>query len=197
MATVATMNIPMGKDIYLREYSYLGFYSCQIVVPGVSEVYPIEDLVYNNRNSGKPIRNMVLNFKEYDAEEIFDIIDTLHDSINVEKYIGVIFENKFTLLEFKAQIHILLGNAEEALESLEFGTDKLGHLVGELIRMDLNELAWEDYEAALFNIYGREQVEKALRILKGEEFLIDTTLHAHYHNMLELYDKLELKKRLL
>ena len=184
----------MGKDMYLREYSYLGFYSCQMVVPGVSEVYPIDDLVYNNRNSGKLIREMILNFKELDAEVIIDNIETLHDSINVEKYIGVIFENKFTLLEFKAQIHILIGNAEEALESLEFGTDKLGHLIGELIRMDLNELNWEDYEEGLFNIHGQEQVEKALRILKGEEFLIDTTLHAHYHNMLEMYDKLEIKK---
>ena len=185
----------MDKEIYLREYSYLGFYSCQMVVPGVSEVYPIEDLVYNNRNSGKLIRNMILNFKKFDAEDILDTVETIHDSINVEKYIGVIFKNKFTLLEFKAQIHILLGDAEEALELLEFGTDKLGHLVGELIRMDLNELDWDDYEEAVFNIYGKEQVEKALRILKGEEFLIDTTFHAHYSNMLELYDKLELKKR--
>ena len=37
----------MGKDIYIREYDYLGFYSCQIIVPGVSEIYPLEDMIYN------------------------------------------------------------------------------------------------------------------------------------------------------
>ncbi|MDQ1337816.1 MAG: ribosomal protein methylthiotransferase accessory factor, partial [Campylobacterota bacterium] len=62
----------MDKELYIREYDYLGFYSCQIVVPSISEVYPIEDLTYNNKNSGKTIRNKVLNFTKYDAEDILD-----------------------------------------------------------------------------------------------------------------------------
>ncbi len=185
----------MGKEIFLREYSYLGFYSCQMIIPGVSEVYPIEDLTYNNRNSGKWIRNMVLHFEEYDPQEILDTIDSLDDSINVENYIGVIFENSFTMLEFKAQMHLILANTDEALASLEFGTNKLGHIAAELIRMDEEKLVWEEYEEALFNIFGRERVEKALRIVKGEEFLVDTTLHSDYHNMLEMYDRLERKKQ--
>ena len=105
----------MGKEMYLREYSYLGFYSCQIIVPGVSEVYPIDDLIYNNRNRGKWIRNMILHFEEYNPEEILETIDSLDDLLNVDTYIGVIFENSFTMLEFKAQIHLILGNIEEAL----------------------------------------------------------------------------------
>jgi len=185
----------MGKEMFLREYSYLGFYSCQMIVPGVSEVYPIEDLIYNNRNSGKWIRNMVLHFEEYAPQEILDTIDSLDDSINVEKYIGVIFENSFTMLEFKAHMRLILGNTDEALSSLEFGTNKLGHVVAELIRMDKEKLVWEEYEEALFNIFGRERVEKALRIVKGEEFLVNTTLHRDYHNMLEMYDRLERKKQ--
>ncbi|MCP4176534.1 MAG: hypothetical protein GY756_02110 [bacterium] len=186
----------MNKEMYLREYNYLGFYSCQMIVPGVSEVYPIEDLVYNNRNCGKLIRKMVLNFKEYNPEDILDTIDTLDDSLNIDNYIGVIFENKFTMLEFKAQIYIILGDAEKALELLEFGTNKFGHLIAELIRMDLDDLVWGEYEEALFNIYGQEKIEKALRILKGDEFLINTTLHRHYYNILEMYDRLERKKLL-
>lgn len=185
----------MGRELYLREYSYLGFYSCQMIVPGVSEVYPIEDLAYNNKNSGKWIRDMVLNFEAYDPEEILESIDSLDDSINVEKYIGVIFEENFTMVEFKAQMHLLLGNSEEALTLLEYGTNKLGHIVAELIRMGEGALVWEEYEEALFNVFGREKVEKALRILEGEAFLVNTTLHNDYHNMLAMYDRLECKKR--
>ncbi len=184
----------MGKEMYLREYNYLGFYSCQMIVPGVSEVYPIDDLIYNNRNRGKWIRNMVLHFDKYNPEEILDAIDPLDDSLNVDNYIGVIFEHSFSMLEFKAQMHLILGNTEEALASLEIGTNKLGHLVAELIRLDKEKLLWEEYEEALFNIFGRERVEKALRIVKGEEFLLNTTLHRDYHNMLEMYDRLEQKK---
>ena len=184
----------MGKEIFLREYNYLGFYSCQMIVPGVSEVYPIEDLIYNNRNSGKWVRNMVLHCEDYEPEEILEAIDSLDDSINVENYIGVIFENGFTMLEFKAHIHLILGNRDEALECLEFGTNKLGHIVAELIRMNEQKLVWQEYEGALFDIFGRESVEKALRIVAGEEFLIDTTLHCDYYNMLEMYDRLGRKK---
>ncbi|HEX5622877.1 MAG TPA: YcaO-like family protein [Sulfuricurvum sp.] len=184
----------MGKEMYVREYNYLGFYSCQMIVPGISEVYPIEDLTYNNKNNGKRIRDLVLHFEEYDAEEILEEIESLEDTLNVEKYIGVIFQNNFTMVEFKAQIHLLLGNTDEALSFLEFGTNSMGHIVAELIRMGEAELPWEEYEEGLCNVYGRVRVEKALKILEGEEFLIDTTLHADYHNMLKLYDKLEVKK---
>ncbi len=187
----------MDKEMYLREYSYLGFYSCQVVVPGVSEVYPVEDLIYNNRNIGKWIRKMVLDFQDYDPEEILDVIDSLDDSLGVENYIGVIFENNFTILELKAQLYLMLGNTEEALAALEFGTNKLGHIVAELIRMDMEKLVWEEYEEALFNIFGRERVAQAQRILKGEEFFIDTTLHPDYQNMLTMYDRVAGKKQTL
>lgn len=187
----------MGKEIYLREYDYLGFYSCQMIVPGVSEVYPIDDLTYNNKNSGKLIREMVLHFDEFDPEEILDAIDSLEDSLNMEKYIGVIFNNNFTMAEFKGQIHLLADNIEEALALLEFGTNKMGHIVAELIRMRELELEWTEYEEALCNIYTHEKVEQALSILGGEAYLIDVTLHQDYHNMLGMYDRLEGKKNVL
>jgi len=187
----------MNKEMYLREYSYLGFYSCQMIVPSVSEVYPIEDMSFNNKNNGKWIRDMVLNFEEYEGDEILDNIESLEETLNVEKYIGVIFKNNFTMQEFKAQIHLLLGNTDEALSLLEFGTNAMGHIVAELIRMGEAECVWEEYEEALFNIYGREKIEQALQILEGEAFLIDVTLHQDYYNMLKMYDRLEIKKALI
>jgi ribosomal protein S12 methylthiotransferase accessory factor len=187
----------MNKEMYVREYDYLGFYSCQMIVPGVSEVYPIEDMSFNNKNNGKRIRDVVFNFQEYDGEDILEMVESLEDTLNVEKYIGVIFQNNFTMQEFKAQIHLLLGNTDEALSLLEFGNNKIGHIIAELIRMGEDEYVWEEYEEALFNIYGKEKVQNALRILEGEEFLIDVTLHRDYHNMLKMYDRLEIKKALI
>jgi len=185
----------MGKESYLREYDYLGFYSCQMIVPGVSEVYPIEDLTYNNKNIGKQIRDMVLNFREYDPQDILMSIEQLEDSLNMEKYIGVIFENNFSMREFKAQIHLLLRETDEALELLEFGADKLGHIVVELARMEELEFDFKEYEEAFYNIFGETRVQKALRILDGDDFLIDMTLHGDYNNMLDMYERLESKKR--
>ena len=184
----------MNKEFYIREYDYLDFYSCQIIVPSVSEVYPIDDLIYNNKNNGKLIRDMVLNFAEYDPQKIMLQVESLEDSLNMEKYIGVIFEENFTMAEFKAQILLRLGKYDEALELLEYGTNKLGHLVVELARMQDMELDYEEYKEALYNVFSKEKVVKSLGILDNTDFLIQTTLHKDYTNMLGLYDKLERKK---
>ena len=184
----------MNKEIYLREYDYLGFYSCQMLVPSVSEVYPIDDMVYNNRNSGKFIREMVLNFTEFDPEDILDSIHSLDESLSVEKYIGVIFENNFTIQEFKAQIYLLAGEKDEALSLLEFGTNKMGQIVAELIHMENENYKFDNYKSALYNIFTQEKVQKALKILEGSAYLIDVSMHSHYDNMLDMYDRLEKKK---
>jgi ribosomal protein S12 methylthiotransferase accessory factor len=138
---------------------------------------------------------MVLNFEKYDANDILDVIDSLDDSLNMQLYIGVIFEENFTMQDFKAQMLLLLEEYDDALEILEFSNNKLGHLVAQLLRMQNDELEWNDYEESLFNIYGEEKIQKAVNILEGKEYLINRTLHQDYKNMLSMFDKLEVKKR--
>jgi ribosomal protein S12 methylthiotransferase accessory factor len=184
----------MGKEIYIRDYNYLDFYSCQMIVPGVSEVYPIDDLIYNNRNRGKAYREVILNFAEYDPETVLDEIEALEDHLNVEKFIGVIFEENFTIGELKAQLHLSAGNIDEAVSYLEFGTNVMGNLIIELIRLEELGLDLCDYQEALYDLYTPQRVDKALDILNKEALLVNTSLHRDYLNMLELYDRLEVKK---
>jgi ribosomal protein S12 methylthiotransferase accessory factor len=184
----------MNKEIYLREYDYLGFYSCQIVVPDFSEVYPIEDLLFNNKNRGKEIRDMVLHFEAYDAEDILTSVENLEDSLNMEKYIGVIFAHNFSMAEFKTHIYLTLGMHEEALESLLYTNKALTPVLSELLKMQDAGAKLEHYTQALGNIFGVKALESALKILNNEESFIDVTLHKEYTNMLAMYDRLELKK---
>ena len=168
-----------------------------MIVPNFSEVYPIEDMVYNNKNSGKLIRDMVLNFQNYEPNEILQTIETLDDGLNVELYIGVIFEEKFSLGEFKAQLLIHEGLYEEAIDVLQNQNNKVGHIVAQLLRLNLGEYDWEAYEEALENIYGKQALQKAIDIIEQKALLISLNLHPHYYNMLELFDKLETKKAAL
>lgn len=184
----------MGKEIYLREYTYLNFYSCQMIVPSVSEVYPIDDMVYQNRNSGKFIRHSVLNFKEEDHKTLLNLIEPLEDSLNMEKYIGVIFEQNFQMHELKAQVHLLLKNYEEAQMLLSLSEKPISKLLCEILSLREQKLVWSEYESALWDIFGKENVEHALNILDGKAYLIDVSLHRHYVNILDMYDRLELKK---
>jgi len=184
----------MGKEIYLREYTYLDFYSCHMLVPSISEVYPIEDMVYQNRNSGKFIRHSVLNFKEEDLDALLEAIEPLEDSLNMEKYIGVIFEKNFQMIELKAQVHLLLENYEEAQMLLSFSQNPMSKLLCEILSLKEQKLVWNEYESALWDIFGKENVEHALNILDGKAYLIDVSLHQHYVNILDMYDRLDVKK---
>ena len=182
------------RDMYLREYTYLDFYSCQMIVPDFSEVYPIDDMVYNNKNNGKLIRDMVLNFEKYDLEDILESIESLDNSLNMQLYIGVIFKENFTMASFKAQILLLLGEYDLVIELLEFGENKSEHLIAQLLRMYNNELNWDEYKEALNDIYGKEQIDKTVNIIEGKEFFVNRNLHEDYNNMLSMFDKLEVKK---
>ena len=184
----------MGKEIYLREYTYLDFYSCHMIVPSVSEVYPIDDMVYQNRNCGKFIRHAVLNFKEENHETLLETIEPLEDSLNVEKYIGVIFEQNFQMIDLKAQVNLLLENYEEAQMLLSFSQNPMSKLLCEILSLREQKLVWAEYESALWDIFGKEKVEHALNILDGKAYLIDVSLHQHYVNILDMYDRLDIKK---
>ncbi|AFL67823.1 YcaO-like family protein [Sulfurospirillum barnesii] len=184
----------MGKEMYLREYTYLDFYSCQMLVPSLSEVYPIEDMVYQNRNVGKFIRNAVLSFENYEPEELLEMVEPLEDSLNMEKYLGVIFEQNFHMCDFKAQLHLLLGNEEEALAYLELSSHPLKTLLCEMLQFRLQKLKWSEYAPAFYALFGEKEVLHVKAILDKKAYFIDISLHEHYTNMLEMYDTLAHKK---
>jgi ribosomal protein S12 methylthiotransferase accessory factor len=184
----------MNKEIYIREYNYLDFYSCQIVVPSMSEVYPMEDLTYNNKNSAKRIRDMVLGYKKFDPEEILDNLDDLEYNLDMGKYIGVIFEDSFTYGDFKAQIHLLAGEFEEAMGLFEFSTNPYARVLYELLKMKQEEQNINDYKEALYNVFTKEKVIQGQNIINGDEYLINVTFHQEYLNILKMYDTLAIKK---
>ena len=182
-----------NKEIYIREYESLGFYSCQIIVPGFSEIYEFDDLIYNNKNTAKLIRRMVLNFTDYEPNEILDMISSLDNSIDVGKYIGVIFKNPFTMAEFKAQMHILSDELNEAKEILFFNENannkRLSQVVSELILLDDENYNFSDFESGLYSIFGKDLVSKGLNIIASKEYLIDVSVSEEYENILSFYDK--------
>jgi len=182
------------KDIYLREYNYLGFYSCQMIVPGISEVYPVDDMLYNNTNRRKLVRDMILNFKEYDPEDILEAIEDLDNNLNIEKHIGVIFNNNFTIEDLKIQLYMILGDFQEASGLLETSHHPLGYVLAQLFRIYDDNLEWTEYEEALYNIFSKDKVDKAVEIFNNDVDFIDTTFHKNYDGILNLYDKLQSKK---
>ena len=51
-------------DIYIADFTHLGVYACRILVPGLSEIYPIDDLEFENNSVANPIREAILNLSD-------------------------------------------------------------------------------------------------------------------------------------
>ena len=67
-------------DIYIADFTHLGVYACRILVPGMSEIYPVDDLEFDNNSVGNAIREAILNLTDLDDEECADLLDTLNES---------------------------------------------------------------------------------------------------------------------
>jgi ribosomal protein S12 methylthiotransferase accessory factor len=65
-ATLFGLLEDMGKEVYTAVYDELGAVACRILVPGYSEVYPVEDLVWDNTNKSLLFREDILNLHRLD-----------------------------------------------------------------------------------------------------------------------------------
>ncbi|MFP3787342.1 OsmC domain/YcaO domain-containing protein, partial [Burkholderia sp. SIMBA_024] len=56
----------LGKEVYMAVYDNLGATACRILVPGYSEIYPVEDLIWDNTNRALSFRADILNLHSLD-----------------------------------------------------------------------------------------------------------------------------------
>ncbi|NSY33438.1 OsmC domain/YcaO domain-containing protein [Pseudoalteromonas sp. JC28] len=118
----------LGKEAYIAEFTDLGF-ACRILVPGFSEVYPAEDLIWDNTNKALQYREDILNIHSLDDEALANLVERLEDSqldnyIDIITLIGVEFDEntvwgQLTILELKILIYLALGDIETAIELVE------------------------------------------------------------------------------
>ncbi len=119
----------MGLEAYMAQYEDLGVPACRILVPGYSEVYPVEDLIYDNTNKALAFREDILNLHTLNDQQLSDLVERLEDT-DVDDYtkiitlIGIEFDDntvwgQLTLLELKLLIFLALERHEDAKELLE------------------------------------------------------------------------------
>lgn len=119
----------MGKEVYTTVYDDLGAPVCRMLVPGYSEVYQIEDLVWDNTNRALLFREDILNLHILSDEQLAALVERLDDS-QIDEYtdiitlIGIEFDEntvwgQLTILELKLLINLALQQYEEALEQVE------------------------------------------------------------------------------
>jgi ribosomal protein S12 methylthiotransferase accessory factor len=118
----------LGKESYVAKFSALGS-ACRILVPDYSEVYPVEDLVWDNTNKALAYREDILNLHSLSDDALASLVERLEESqidnyTDIPTLIGIVFDEntawgQLTVLELKLLIYLALGALEEAIELVE------------------------------------------------------------------------------
>lgn len=119
----------MGKEVYIAVFDELGATACRILVPDYSEVYGVEDLVWDNTNKALDYREDILNLHSLSDDELVALVERLEESqldnyIDIITLIGIEFDEntvwgQLTILELKILIYLALGALENAIELVE------------------------------------------------------------------------------
>ncbi|MBS1230143.1 MAG: OsmC domain/YcaO protein [Proteobacteria bacterium] len=116
----------MGKEVYMAVSENLGATACRILVPGYSEIYPVEDLIWDNTNKALSFRADILNLHRLDDASLEALLERLENSelddyTDIPTLIGIEFDEntawgQLTILELKLLINLALQQFEEAQE---------------------------------------------------------------------------------
>jgi ribosomal protein S12 methylthiotransferase accessory factor len=114
----------MGKEVYTTVHDQLGAIACRILVPGYSEIYPVEDLIWDNTNKALLFREDILNLHRLDDKRLKALLDRLENNeldeyADIATLIGIEFDEntewgQLTVLELKLLIHLALKQLEAA-----------------------------------------------------------------------------------
>ena len=177
----------MNKEAYVAVYDELGAIACRILVPGYSEVYPIEDLVWDNTNKALLFRADVLNLHTLDNARLGALLERLENN-ELDEYgdiatlIGIEFDEnttwgQLTVLELKLLIHLALKQFDEAHDLvgafLQYNDNTVErklfyqalNAVLEILLDD--DLQLDDYEVNFRRMFGNERMQAVMGSVDG------------------------------
>lgn len=182
-----------GTDAYIADYQHLGIDACRIIVPGLSEIYEVEDLELANNNMGQDLRELVLNLADSDwqEEEYLELIDALteegfDDFMPIAELIGVVASAGSVLAglrigELKAMLALAGGDFAAAMEwtewTLAFNSSVFSAERQNYYRclhaflsfeLDGTERELADYLPAFNRMYGAAVVQQVQQVVNGE-----------------------------
>ena len=177
----------MGKEVYVATYDELGANACRILVPGYSEIYPVEDLIWDNTNKALLFRKDILNLHTLSDRELKSLLRNLNntevdDYTDISTLIGIEFDDntvwgQLTILELKLLINLALNKYDDAKELVEAflqyndNTVERGifyQAVNAVLEIQLDdELELANYEHNLRRMFGNERMDAVIGSVNG------------------------------
>lgn len=201
-----------GHDIYVADFSEQGAYSCRILVPGMSEIYPVEDLAWENNSIGNRIRPALVRLpalNDGEARALLDDLQTLNlnDERPLWEILGLAIPldtvwKELRIGELKTLLALAIGDEEATREGCDWihhfqEMKPARHLVYRCIESLMNLEDAGNYHRALVLLYGAETVRQAQALLDRSECYFglhtlgaDMEGSAMHQTLLAAYDKL-------
>ena len=171
-------------DIYIADFTHLGVYACRIFVPGMSEIYPVDDLEYENNSVGNHIRPAILHLSDLDDDECTDLLSTLNelglaDQRPVAALIGLAPDadslwKDLRVGELKTLLGLAIGDEEATREGCDW-VRNFAQLNAQRRRVYLciesliNLTDAAPYTSALQQLYGVDTLQQAQALIKREQ----------------------------
>ena len=178
----------MGKEVYIAKFTDLGSSACRILVPDYSEIYPVEDLIWDNTNKALNYREDILNLHSLSNKALSKLVKNLEESqldnyTDIRTLIGIVFDEntvwgKLTIIELKILIYLALGSHEEVIdlvgELLQFNDntaqrDMFYQALNAVLEVTLDEeLELEHFIESFNRMFGVEVMEQVVGSVTGE-----------------------------
>jgi ribosomal protein S12 methylthiotransferase accessory factor len=177
----------IGKEVYIAEYKELGATACRILVPGYSEIYPVEDLVWDNTNKALLFREDILNLHRLDDDALESLLERLENS-ELDEYgdiatlIGIEFDEntvwgQLTVLELRLLINLALNEYEATKELVEaflqYNDNTLERglfyqALNAVLEVELDEdMDLDDYTHNFRRMFGNERMDAVIGSVDG------------------------------
>lgn len=177
-----------GFETYIVEHTDLGTYACRILVPGFSDIYEADELLWDNNNFALPVRDILFDLPGAGSTGWQQLLDTLeehhlNDQLRLFEWAGIAGDPetpwaRLRVGELRVWLLLALERPDEALEQLP-SVLASGHL-SEGERLDLRALlailelmvdgpGVAGLEPALLAWFGEQRVAAAQRRAEGRE----------------------------
>jgi ribosomal protein S12 methylthiotransferase accessory factor len=216
-ATLLGILEDMGKEVYTALHDQLGAVACRILVPGYSEIYPVDDLIWDNTNKALLFRADILNLHRLDDASLEALLERLENNeldvhSDIATLIGIEFDEntewgQLTVLELKLLIHLALQQFEDAHELvgafLQYNDNTVErrlfyqalNVVLEVMLDD--ELELDDYVVNFRRMYGNPRMDAVLGSVDGSVRFFGLTPTSmklegldRHHRLIDSYKKL-------
>jgi ribosomal protein S12 methylthiotransferase accessory factor len=216
-ATLLGILDEMGKEVYMAVYDQLGANACRILVPGYSEIYPVEDLIWDNTNKALLFREDILNLHRLDDAALAALLDRLENNeldeySDIATLIGIEFDEntdwgQLTVLELRLLINLALKQFEEAHELvgafLQYNDNTVERrlfyqALNVVLEVELDdELELDDYVVNFRRMYGNPRMDAVLGSVDGSVRFFGLTPTSmqlegldRHHRLIDSYKKL-------